>query len=41
MSLDQGLAYETELFGLIASSEDMHEGLRAFLEKRPPAFRNR
>ncbi len=41
MPLDQGLAYETELFGLIASTEDMHEGLKAFLEKRPPAFRSR
>ncbi len=40
MSLDQGLAYETELFGLIASTEDMHEGLKAFLEKRPAAFRS-
>ncbi len=39
MSLDQGLAYETELFGLIASTEDMREGLKAFLEKRPAAFR--
>ena len=40
MSLDQGLAYETELFGLIASTEDMREGLKAFLEKRPAAFRS-
>lgn len=39
MSLDQGLAYETELFALIASTEDMREGLKAFLEKRPAAFR--
>jgi enoyl-CoA hydratase len=39
--LDEALRYERNLFGLVSSTEDMREGLRAFLEKRPPAFRNR
>lgn len=34
-------AYEATLFGLIASTEDMKEGTRAFLEKRPPRFEGR
>jgi enoyl-CoA hydratase len=32
---------ESGLFGILAASEDMHEGLRAFLEKRPAQFRRR
>jgi enoyl-CoA hydratase len=34
-------AYEATLFGLIASTDDMKEGTRAFLEKRPPRFEGR
>jgi enoyl-CoA hydratase len=33
--------YEATLFGLVASTEDMREGTRAFLEKRKPAFAGR
>jgi enoyl-CoA hydratase len=40
-SLDEGLRHETTLFGLAFSSEDKEEGVRAFLEKRAPAFRGR
>jgi enoyl-CoA hydratase len=40
-SLDQGLRLESSRFGFLASTEDMHEGLQAFLEKRTAAFRNR
>jgi enoyl-CoA hydratase len=40
-SLDQALALEAHLFGLLASTEDMREGMAAFLEKRPPQFRGR
>jgi enoyl-CoA hydratase len=32
---------EAALFGLLCSTEDMSEGTRAFLEKRPARFRGR
>jgi enoyl-CoA hydratase len=37
-SLDDGLALEAAHFAVLASTEDMAEGTKAFLEKRPPAF---
>ena len=40
-SLDEGLAFEARLFGKIAGSADMQEGVRAFLEKRQPKFTDR
>jgi enoyl-CoA hydratase len=36
-----GLAYEATLFGLCAATEDMKEGMTAFLEKRPARFTGR
>ena len=39
MDLDDGLALESNLFGLLASTSDMREGMAAFLEKRPAEFR--
>jgi enoyl-CoA hydratase len=39
MPLDEGCALEATLFGLVAATDDMKEGTRAFLEKRKPAFR--
>lgn len=39
--LSAGLAYERELFITAFGSEDRTEGVRAFLEKRAPAFRGR
>jgi enoyl-CoA hydratase len=41
LPLDQGLRLESGLFGVLASSEDMHEGLKAFLEKRPARFQRK
>ncbi len=41
MSLDQALRYETELTVLLQTTEDRAEGVRAFIEKRPPQFRGR
>jgi enoyl-CoA hydratase len=39
--LDDGLAYERELVSLSFSSEDKVEGLKAFVEKRPPKFKGK
>jgi enoyl-CoA hydratase len=37
----EGSALEASLFGLVATTEDMREGTRAFLEKRKPTFTGR
>lgn len=39
MPLSKGLEFEAALFGLLANSADMKEGMGAFLEKRPAAFK--
>ncbi len=39
MPLSKGLEFEASLFGLLAASADMKEGMGAFLEKRPAAFK--
>ena len=36
--LDDGIRHEQSLASVIFSSKDMQEGLKAFLEKRPPHF---
>src|SRR5262249_30972165 len=41
MPVADGLAYEATLFGLCAATEDMKEGMTAFLEKRPARFTGR
>lgn len=40
-TLDQGLDYETQLFAVLASTDDMREGTSAFLEKRAAKFTGR
>lgn len=40
-SLDDGLAIEANNFGLLSSTDDMREGMTAFLEKRAARFTGR
>ncbi|MEM3577287.1 MAG: enoyl-CoA hydratase-related protein [Candidatus Bathyarchaeia archaeon] len=40
-SLDVALALEREGFGVVASTEDLQEGVSAFTEKRKPVFKGR
>ena len=37
-TLDDGLSIEADLFGLVSATEDMKEGMAAFLEKRAAKF---
>ena len=39
--LTEGLGKEAEAFGVVAQTEDSREGVKAFLEKRQPQFRDR
>jgi enoyl-CoA hydratase len=41
MPLDEAQYLEATLFGLICTTEDMKEGTRAFLEKRPAKFQGK
>jgi enoyl-CoA hydratase len=41
MSLDDALAFEANLFGVLSGTEDMREGTAAFLEKRAAGFKGR
>jgi len=40
-SLDKGLANEANAFGRVAATEDAKEGVKAFLEKRQPQFKDK
>jgi enoyl-CoA hydratase len=41
LPLADALRFESGFFGILAASEDMHEGLKAFLEKRPARYQRR
>ena len=41
MSLDEGFILEANHFAILAATDDMREGTKAFLEKRTPAFKGK
>jgi enoyl-CoA hydratase len=41
MPFGEAQVHEATLFGLVASTEDMREGTKAFLEKRKAEFKGR
>jgi enoyl-CoA hydratase len=41
ISLDAAIALEREGFGVVASTEDLQEGVSAFIEKRKPLFKGK
>ena len=41
VSQEEGLRIECDLFGIISSTDDMREGLGAFLEKRKPNYQGK
>ena len=41
LALDEGLRFERERFEALFDTHDQEEGMVAFLEKLPPAWRHR
>ena len=41
IDLPSALAYEVRCFEILYSTEDQKEGMKAFIEKRPPVFKGR
>ena len=40
-SLEEGLRFERRVFHALFATEDQKEGMRAFADKREPAFKHR
>lgn len=38
MTLDSGVLFERRIFYSVFATEDQAEGMRAFMDKRPPSF---
>jgi enoyl-CoA hydratase len=41
MDMKSAMAYESRCFEMLFSTADQKEGMKAFVEKRRPAFKNR
>ena len=41
MTLAEGVRFERRVFLAMFATEDQNEGMRAFVEKRKPEFRNK
>ena len=41
ISLSEGMRFELRAFQSLFATEDQKEGMAAFVEKRPPNFKNR
>lgn len=41
LTIEDGQRHESARFGLLAATEDMHEGMQAFLDKRPAQFKGK